>query len=99
MNNALHASDLQGVVNVFKRNWENKKKTSRHIAPNNLSNAIEKALSCGAWAGKVSGAGGGGFLMFWTPIQKRSAVTELMESNQMTVYNCDFCDSGVLSWS
>ena len=99
MNSAVLASDLQGVVDVFKRNWENKKKTSQHIAPNDLSNVIEKALSIGALAGKVSGAGGGGFLMFWTPLQRRSAVIEFIESSRMTVYNCDFCDSGVLSWS
>jgi D-glycero-alpha-D-manno-heptose-7-phosphate kinase len=99
MYNVLQSADLQGVLGIFQRNWESKKKTSQYISPDELTKAIDKALSFGAWTGKVSGAGGGGFLMFWVPVQKRGSVVELLESNRMTVYNCDFCDSGVLCWS
>ena len=44
--------------------WENKKKMANQITNPVIQKAMDTALSAGAKAGKVSGAGGGGFIMF-----------------------------------
>ncbi len=46
------------------RAWINKKKMASAISNERIDNIFEVALNAGALTGKVSGAGGGGFIMF-----------------------------------
>lgn len=65
---AMKAALLQGRIHelgdILNRSWEAKKRTAAGISNPRLDQLYELALSRGALAGKVSGAGGGGFMMF-----------------------------------
>ena len=52
----------------------------------------------GALAGKVSGAGGGGFMMFFVDPVKRVQVVNALNDFDGQVMTCHFVDQGVQAW-
>ena len=52
----------------------------------------------GARAGKVSGAGGGGFMMFIVDPVKRQGVIRCLREFSGSVSTCNFVEQGVHSW-
>ncbi len=52
----------------------------------------------GAWAGKVSGAGGGGFMMFITDPENRYRLTSALRSAGIEAGPIHFTDTGAETW-
>ncbi len=63
---ALEKGDLQEFASLMNVHWEHKKQRSAQMSNNNIDDWYELALKNGARGGKMIGAGGGGFLMFYT---------------------------------
>ena len=59
-----------------------------------ISKAYESAVSGGALGGKVSGAGGGGFLMFYCPAEFRGQLREAMTSEGLQEMSFQFDTDG-----
>lgn len=59
--------NVDEFVCALRENWELKKMTSSRVANSEIDELYKEALRCGAEAGKVLGAGGGGFLMVYVP--------------------------------
>ena len=57
-----------------------KKTLANNITRDDIDRYYEAALAAGALGGKVTGAGGGGFLLFYCPVYKRTAFLETMWS-------------------
>ena len=68
----LLSNDTEQFKVALKENWLLKKKTSAKISSTKIDDLYNKAISCGAEAGKVLGAGGGGFLMMYVPKEKQT---------------------------
>lgn len=64
--------ELQEFGKLVHQSWELKKSLSTKIANPVIDEAYSKALKLGAWGGKLLGAGGGGFLVFVVPPDKKS---------------------------
>ena len=67
----LLAGNMRGMADVLLQSWRSKKRTASSISNDTVERLLDVALSSGAWAGKVSGAGGGGFIMLMTDPEKR----------------------------
>ena len=52
----------------------------------------------GAVAGKISGAGGGGFMLFMVPAEDRMNVINTLKNYEGQVSNCHFTDRGCQAW-
>lgn len=63
---ALEAGDLRGFADLMHVHWEHKKKRSPAMSNSAIDQYYELARANGALGGKLIGAGGGGFLMFYT---------------------------------
>ncbi|HTZ60820.1 MAG TPA: hypothetical protein VMB49_22075 [Acidobacteriaceae bacterium] len=63
---ALEAGDLREFARLMNVHWQNKKKRSNNMSNSRINDLYELALASGALGGKLIGAGGGGFLMFYT---------------------------------
>jgi len=61
----LQANDLHGFGEILHEGWELKKKLAVGITNSAINDYYEKALKAGAVGGKLLGAGGGGFLLFY----------------------------------
>jgi D-glycero-alpha-D-manno-heptose-7-phosphate kinase len=54
--------------------WEYKKSLSSIVSTSAIDEIYNKAITAGALGGKILGAGGGGFILFFVPPEKQSAV-------------------------
>jgi len=74
----LLSGDIQSVADILRQSWMSKKKTSSSITNSTVDGLLNVAMEFGAWAGKVSGAGGGGFIMLLVdPEQRHSLIRKL----------------------
>lgn len=72
--------------------WECKKKLSNKISNPEIDSMYEKAKKAGALGGKILGAGGGGYMLFYVPEQRRNAVSIAMKDYKKFEFN--FVDEG-----
>lgn len=75
----LEHGDLQSFGKLLDRAWENKKKFATGVTNPLIDECYALALQNGALGGKITGAGGGGFLMIYCEPQFQSAVTPALE--------------------
>lgn len=68
---ALESGELSIFGKLMHEHWENKKKRSNGMSNQDIDRWYNIALDNGAIGGKVIGAGGGGFLMFYTEEKTR----------------------------
>ena len=95
----LFKSDIDGMAKVFGEAWIHKKSTAKTIT-NPQIDAIENAvISAGAKSMKVSGAGGGGFVMIFVEPEMRLNVTNALAQFCGQVHKFKFTDEGVYSWT
>jgi D-glycero-alpha-D-manno-heptose-7-phosphate kinase len=63
---ALEAGDLRQFAQLMNVHWQNKKKRSNNMSNHHINDWYDLAMANGALGGKLIGAGGGGFLMFYS---------------------------------
>ena len=68
---ALESGNLHGFAELMNLHWEHKKKRSTNMTNSQIDAWYQYALQNGALGGKTVGAGGGGFLMFYTEDKMR----------------------------
>jgi D-glycero-alpha-D-manno-heptose-7-phosphate kinase len=79
--------------------WEVKKAFSPHIAPPIVDEVYAMARKHGAWGGKITGAGGGGFMVFACPFDRRLDLERALSQAGVNVRPFSFVTHGVQSWS
>lgn len=98
MKEALLKGDIQNVVKILGRSWDAKKQIADGVTNNEIEAAYDIAVSAGAQAGKLSGAGGGGFIAFMTdPVRRLDVITALNKLDGQTM-NVHFTQNGTQSW-
>ncbi len=91
--------DIQTFAKYLGKSWLAKKQTARSISNGNIDRVYNIALESGAYSGKVSGAGGGGFMMFTVdPTKKLKIIKNLIENCEGQVMNFHFTKEGTQAW-
>lgn len=98
MKECLLRGDFEGLVESMRLGWENKKRSAKTVSNPHIDKIFDAAIQAGALAGKVSGAGGGGFMLFFVPAEKRMEVIRCLEQFQGQVSNCHFTRHGTQAW-
>lgn len=98
MKSALLKGDIKQFSSVLGRSWENKKKMAHSITNNEIDFIMEHAINAGAITGKVSGAGGGGFIIFIVEPTKRIDVERTLNKLDGRVVNFQFSEGGCHGW-
>ena len=88
MKSALLAGDLAGLAAILDRSWKAKRKTASGVSSPLIKSLYATAMAHGAWAGKVSGAGGGGFMMFVTDPENRYRLVEAIRATGVEAKSC-----------
>ena len=95
---ALLKGDMREFARILGQAWEDKKKMADAITNPVIENAFSVAMQAGAVAGKVSGAGGGGFCMFMVDPAKKKSVVEALKQLDGFVMPFNFTDGGAHGW-
>ena len=98
MKECLLRGDFTGLVESMRLGWINKKRSARTVSNSHIDEIFDTAIAAGALAGKVSGAGGGGFMLFFVPTERRMAVIRALNAFQGQVSNCHFTKNGTQAW-
>ena len=99
MKECLLKGDFSGIVESMRMGWENKKRSAKLVSTPLIEEVYGQAIRAGALAGKVSGAGGGGFMLFFVPTESRMQVVRALNKNQGEISNCHFTKHGAQAWS
>lgn len=95
----LRSSRIADFGRLLHDAWEVKKAFSPHIAPPIVDEVYELARANGAWGGKITGAGGGGFMVFACPFGQRLHLERVLTNAGVHVRPFSFVTHGVQSWS
>ena len=98
MKECLLRGDFAGIVDSMRQGWENKKRSAKTVSNPHIEEIYNAAIASGALAGKVSGAGGGGFMMFFVPTERRMDVIRTLSRFDGQVSNCHFTKHGTQAW-
>lgn len=98
MKECLLKGDFKGIVDSMLLGWENKKRSAKTVSNPHIDEIYDAAIKAGASAGKVSGAGGGGFMMFYVPPEKRMSLIHTLNRFDGQVSNCHFTKNGTMAW-
>lgn len=85
-------SDLDEFGQLLDHTWKLKRQTGSAVSTSNIDNLYEKGIKAGALGGKLLGAGGGGFLVFYVQPEKQERVKRAMEDLMYIPF--EFEDSG-----
>ena len=95
---ALLKGDMDEFGRILGQAWEDKKKMAGAITNPVIQEAFDTAMAAGAVAGKVSGAGGGGFIMLMVPPTRKMAVIKALEALPGQVVPFQFTERGAHAW-
>jgi len=98
MKEALLKGELAKIGEILDYGWQQKKQMAANISNNNIDTLYNKVLSAGANGGKMSGAGGGGFMFFYCPGNSRHKVIKMLEQNGGQVKRYEFVTTGLQTW-
>ncbi len=99
MKEALLKGEVDEIGRVLDYGFKHKKNMAAGISNPRLDEIYEAALRSGSTGGKISGAGGGGFMMFYCPGNTRYAVQETLEKFGGRIQAYQFTAHGLASWS
>ena len=74
----LLAGDVEAIGPALRESWEAKRKLASGVSNARVDNMVSRALDAGAAGAKLTGAGGGGFLVVICPIERQRAVREIL---------------------
>jgi D-glycero-alpha-D-manno-heptose-7-phosphate kinase len=69
--------DIKDIGRLLHESWLYKKEISNQISTNFIDDIYKKAMENGALGGKILGSGGGGFILFFVPIEKKELIKKL----------------------
>jgi D-glycero-alpha-D-manno-heptose-7-phosphate kinase len=98
MKECLLKGDFDGLVTSMEAGWQAKKRMATSISNPQIEASYELARGAGMRAGKISGAGGGGFMMLLVDPVRRMDVVRALSATQGQVYNCHFTEIGTQGW-
>ena len=99
MKEALLRGELSRIGDLLEYGWKFKKEMAAGISNPVIDNIYDEARKVGATGGKISGAGGGGFMTFFCPGNTRYCVSDKLREMGGEVYPIKFSKSGLTTWT
>lgn len=98
MKEALLRNELDKIGDILNLGWEYKRQMARGISTDLFEDVYKAALNAGARGGKISGAGGGGYIFFYCPDCVRYKVIEALSNFGGKVRRFEFTKQGLQTW-
>ncbi|NDV69022.1 dehydrogenase [Dysgonomonas sp. 25] len=98
MKEAILKGDIASFARILGQAWEDKKKMASSISNSHIDDIFRVAIDAGAITGKISGAGGGGFIIFVVEPTKRINVINALNRLDGRVVDFLFTKGGCHGW-
>ena len=99
MKEALLKGRLHEIGEVLDFGFQQKRKMAEGISNNLMEEIYEEAKKSGATGGKISGAGGGGFMIFYCPETSKYKVMDALTKFGGYCKPYQFVDHGLTTWT
>jgi len=99
MKEALLIGKINRIGEIFDEGHIHKKNMAKNISNDYLDRIYEEAKRAGATGGRISGAGGGGFMLFYCPGNTKFQVLRALKQFDGYAYPFRFVKEGIFSWS
>jgi D-glycero-alpha-D-manno-heptose-7-phosphate kinase len=99
MKEAILKGKLDKMGELLNLSWEYKKQMADGITNSRIDKIYTAAIEAGATGGKISGAGGGGFMFFYCPGITRYNVINALEQFGGRARRYEFTNQGLETWT
>ena len=99
MKEALLKGELDKIGEILDFGWQSKKKMATGITNPLLDEIYDTAKENGATGGKISGAGGGGYMFFYCPSNSRHKVIQALRKFGGHSHRYEFTNAGLSTWT
>lgn len=96
LDEAFRLKDWTDLGRLLRKNWEMKKKLANGISNESINEMVDIAMANGATGCKIAGAGGGGFLMSYVPMEDQHRYRSAMAAYTELPYSFDPSGSRIL---
>lgn len=98
MKEALFRADFDTIAQILGKSWKSKKIISDIVSNDELERIYDLAMENGAYSGKTSGAGAGGFMFFLVDPIKKYNLIKILNQQSGYVQDFSFTKEGAKSW-
>jgi D-glycero-alpha-D-manno-heptose-7-phosphate kinase len=98
MKSALLCGELHEFGELLGEAWKQKQRLSPLVSNSRIDELYELAMRKGALGGKVTGAGGGGFILFYCDFSSKHRVVEALEKAGASIMEFSFDERGLTTW-
>ena len=92
----IESGDFDSIGALLNQSWELKKRLSRTISNGTINEIYDSARRAGAIGGKITGAGGGGFLLLYGPYERQAMVRNALSGLQELPFRLESDGSKVI---
>ncbi len=98
MKDAVLLGEVEAFAQTMREGWEAKKRMADSISNSRIDTIMAAARDAGAMAGRVSGAGGGGYMLFLVRLRDRSELVRILETFGGGASRVTFTGRGAEAW-
>jgi D-glycero-alpha-D-manno-heptose-7-phosphate kinase len=99
MKETLLQGNIDEIGKILDFGWQHKKQMAAGITNPLIDDIYSAAIDAGASGGKISGAGGGGFMIFYCPNNKRDEVIKALKKFGGDAKRYEFVNVGLSTWN
>jgi D-glycero-alpha-D-manno-heptose-7-phosphate kinase len=99
MKEAILKGEIDKMGDLLNLSWDYKKRMADGITNPRIDNLYDAAMKAGATGGKITGAGGGGFMFFYCPGNTRYNVINALEQFGGNARRYEFTKTGLETWT
>ena len=98
MKNALEKGNLNEFATLLDDGWMKKKSIDKRISNSKIDKIYQLAKNAGATGGKLLGAGGGGYLLLYCDMEKKTEIIKEIRKKSVNITKFNFENSGLVTW-
>ena len=99
MKEAILKGEFWRIGEILSYGWKHKKEMADGISNSEIDKLYDTAIKAGATGGKISGAGGGGYIVFYCPGTSKYSVSEALGRYSGNIEKFDFTEKGLTTWT
>lgn len=92
----IQIGNIDAIGELLHKSWRLKKQLASKVSNGKIDEIYESAIRAGAIGGKITGAGGGGFLLLYCPFEKQDIVRSTLSSLQELPFQLESDGSKVI---